>query len=533
MSSLLWAILNSLGFIFGAALTVICIVRCLFVQPDTITPGAYQAERLAARPPGPGQFEPDKGWPLYPVRQARTDLARTGAELLRRYRRLWRWPVDAFFRRRHGSRFLWWLFLPIPLTVLFGLLVAGFAAAGSFALFAAVSAICVAASLIVLGAGVGILRGAERYRRRVMRTDASCPQCYRVTPWPAYQCTGCSVSHHDIRPGRLGLFWRRCECHALLPTMPLRAAWRLKAVCQRCETALPPGSGAVRDIRIPILGDPSAGKTRFLYAALDSLIHTADRADIEFGFPDQRSKDEAELVLTLIRSGQDTAKTSSSLPPPLNIQLGTGRRQTLVHMFDAAGEVLRNPQMHDSLGFLDLGQGLVYVLDPFSVGSVKDRLTGHNAENIRLAEQAAGDPEIAFDETVSRLRDSGVKADRQRLAVVISKIDLLRASDLELPEDSDAIAEWLSQAGVHNLVIGARRDFAEVRYFTVASQATPSGRRSNDPGVPLRWLLRSHGVRLPPEPARIGAGRGPDSPRGPDRHRAEEGTHDEAAEAAS
>jgi len=204
-----------------------------------------------------------------------------------------------------------------------------------------------------------------------------------------------------------------------------------------------------------------------------------------------------------------------------------------VHLFDAAGEILRNPQMHDALGFLDLGQGLVYVLDPFSVGSVRDRLTGHNAENIRLAELAAGDPEIAFNETVTRLRDNGVKADRQRLAVVISKIDLLRAADLELPESSDAIAEWLSQVGVHNLVTGARRDFAEVRYFAVASQANSGGPRPDDPGVPMRWLLRSHGVRLPSEPARITSGRTSGSHHEPEGHPQEEGMHDEAAEAAS
>ena len=52
---------------------------------------------------------------------------------------------------------------------------------------------------------------------------------------------------------------------------------------------------------------------------------------------------------------------------------------------------------------------------------------------------------------------------------------------------------------MHNLVMAARRDFAEVRFFAVASQALPAG-APDDPGAPLRWLLTSHGVRLPADP---------------------------------
>jgi len=279
--------------------------------------------------------------------------------------------------------------------------------------------------------------------------------------------------------------------------MVLRAAWHLDAVCQRCEEPLRLGSAALRDVRIPIFGDTSAGKTRFLYAALDSLIDTTQRAGIAFSFPDENSRDEAALALDVIRSGHDTVKTPAALPTALTCRVGTGASGALVHLFDAAGESFRGAEMHDSLGFLDHGHGLVYVLDPFSVGSVRDRMTGHNAVAIRLAHAAAGDPETAYGEVVSRLRDSGVEAGQQRLAVIISKADLLTVGGLELPEDSGGIADWLMQAGVHNLVLSARRDFAEVRYFAVASLVAEDAGRSYDPGAPVRWLLSSRGVRLP------------------------------------
>jgi hypothetical protein len=93
-----------------------------------------------------------------------------------------------------------------------------------------------------------------------------------------------------------------------------------------------------------------------------------------------------------------------------------------------------------------------------------------------------------------------VPAASQQLAVVISKADLLRGTGMALPSESDAIADWLADTGLHNLVMSARREFAEVRYYTVASQDVAAD-GSDDPGVPLRWLLTTHGVRLPADAA--------------------------------
>ncbi len=191
-----------------------------------------------------------------------------------------------------------------------------------------------------------------------------------------------------------------------------------------------------------------------------------------------------------------------------------------MHLFDAAGEHFRSARRPDALRFLDDGHGLVYVLDPFSIPAIRQQVADRNAAALGLAHAAAGDPELTYDEVVSRLRDSGVPASTERLAVVVSKADLLRAAGLSLPAGSAAIAQWLHDSGVHNLVISAPREFAEVRFFAVASQDMRPG-SPDDPGAPLRWLLTSRGVRLP-GPADPGSAPGrADPPRSgrPDRHR--------------
>ena len=481
-------ILAAIGILVGVVLSAISLAAGLARRPNLITPSAYRAERVKAHPVGTGQFEPDSAWPFYPILQVQADLAGVEAERRARYVKLWHWP---------GHPVIWVLFAPVSAAVGVCLLVAGLTTLVLAGLFALVAWACAAVTAVVFAALVLLLRGAERAWRTRMRTEASCPHCYHVTPLPAYRCPGCSRLHRDVRPGQLGLFTRRCECGTLLPTMVLRAARRLEAVCQRCSEPLRAGSAAFRDVRIPIFGDTSAGKTRFLYAGLDSLIDTTTQADIPLGFPDEKSQNQATVALDLIRSGQDTVKTSQTLPTALTCRVGKGSGSTLVHLFDAAGESYRDAQAHDALGFLDRGHGLVYVLDPFSVGAVRDRMAGQNATVIRLAHAAVGDPETAYGEVVSRLRDSGVKAAEQRLAVVVSKADLLSAGGIEPPDDSAAIATWLMEMGVHNLVLSARREFAEVRYFAVASLAHAQVGGTRDPGAPLRWLLASRGVRLP------------------------------------
>jgi Double-GTPase 2 len=495
------------ALILGVVLFAVALARAFVHAPDLIGPGTDQAEQVKLNPVGPGEFPPDLAWAFYPFRQSRADLERLRRNVAENNAAVWRRPANAFFGHATG----WWVLFPVPVAILSFLTVASLACWFCYLVVALVSTVGQGASLLVLRPAAVLLRGAERWRRGRLRVQAACIRCFHVTPWPAYQCPACGRPHHDVRPGRLGLLTRRCQCGTHLPTMASRAGWRLTPLCQRCATPMPKGAGAVRDIRIPIFGDISAGKTRFLFASLNSLMMTADRAGLDLTFPDSGSRDLADFGLSVIHASRETAKTSTNAQVALTFRLGTAYRSELVHLFDAAGEHFRDARRPGALRFLDDGQGLVYVLDPFSIEAVRKHLS---AKSLLLAHAAAGDPELTYDEVASRLRDSGIPASVQRLAVVVSKADLLRSAGLDLPTESGELARWLSDVGVHNLVLAARQEFAEVEFFSVASQqVAPDGR--DDPGRPLRWLLTAYGARLPADPeARAGsAGRG--RPRGP------------------
>jgi hypothetical protein len=499
------AIAIACALAFGVVLFAFAVARAFGRDQDLVTPAIDRGEQDKAHPVGPGAFSPDLDWPIYPHRQARADLSRLKACLGRLNDRTWR-------RRRYfGGGGTWWILVPVPVVVMALLGVARLTCWFCFAVYAIIHQLLSVGSFVLLAPASAVLRGTERARRDRKLTQATCTRCFHVTAWPAFECASCGQRHHDVLPGRLGLVTRRCECGAHLPTRASRTAWAVTARCQRCDAELAPGSGAVRDVRVPVFGDVSAGKTRFLYASLNSLMTTVRADGRDVTFPDDTSRGMAEFGLNVIRSGEETAKTSTTGQLTVTGRIGEGKRSELIHLFDAAGENFRGIREAGTLRFLDEGHGLVYVLDPFSIRSVADQLGDDTDGALARARAAAGDPELTYDNVVARLRDSGVPASIQILAVVVSKADLLRSAGLDVPAESAAIAGWLKDAGVHNLVMAARHEFAEVRFFTVASQDIAPG-RPDDPGAPLRWLLRAHGVRLPaaPDPAASGPRRSAD-----------------------
>jgi len=496
----------AVGALIALAVFVTTLVRGFGRTSVVIDPTAVRAARVRRHPTPVGGFEPDLAWPIYFWRQVHADRAQVARLAQACFQVLLQAWIGTFLRGRHGDVRRWWIVLPVPVLTLAVVVSAGLLLVVGNLLFA----LLVWGSTAVALAGVGLAVGGQRLAEfswdRIRGADASCPKCYHVSDRPAYRCPGCSALHRDIRPGLLGIFARRCDCGALLPTTVVRAAWRLTAVCQRCQEPLRLGAAAVRDVRIPIFGDVSAGKTRYLYAALDSLIVEGRRAGLAIDFPDEESRVQGERALALIRSGRDTDKTSEALPRALSCRIGRGPTGALLHLFDAAGERFRSAVGHDELSFLATAHGLVYVIDPFAVGMVRDRLRGNPGAEPNLARAAGGDPESAYGEVVSRLRGGGIKPQSQRLAVIVSRADLLAGLAVELPSGSDQVAEWLYEMGLHNLVLAAKQEFAEVRYYAVASLTTSGTTPSNDPGVALRWLLSSRGVRLPDRADPVPAG---------------------------
>lgn len=468
-----------------------------------VTPQAYATIAAArrARSKRHKHIPVDVAWPHYLVAQVVKDHRAAAKWLADDVGKVWAKVV----RPLDGDAIpvvlaFWPLTLIVPLVLIAGSL----GAMVGMVAVVAVSALVTAAGWAVGALMVVTARAVGLVWQTVFRARASCPQCFAVTRLPAYRCPGSHPGgdnlHRALLPGRLGIWWRRCACGTRLPTTVFRAH-RLQAVCQKCNHPLHEGAGMARDVRIPVFGAVSAGKTHLIMGGLVALDDQAT-AQLKIAPADPASEKAIREFREVIKGGGAAVKTPVDRPPiavTTRIEaVGTAWPQTLAHVFDASGEALVSPTRNAEFGYLDLARTLLFVLDPFSIPDVRDQLKISFGELAPQANPASLDPEESYNGTVNRLRGYGVKTSTQKLAFVVSKADLL----VQMPigeglsatrSTSAAIRDWLCARRLENLVDTAEKDFGEVRFFFVsAKDATRHGALE-----PFAWLLERDGLKLP------------------------------------
>jgi len=422
----------------------------------------------------------DPAWPNYLRGQSKEDFREFTSAANRWYRRA--------FKR-------WWAKFPLLIVSWPVLMVAGvLLLVLIFMFWIAVLAVRIAGDVLFWGAAA-LARATDGLYAELKHTEASCPACFSVMDRPAYACPGCGSLHHDIRAGRLGALFRVCLCGRRLPTGVLRAAWQIDAVCQQCGARVHQGAAVLTDVRVPVFGEPHAGKTRLIFAGMHDIIEQAKGTGLAVSFPDEVSRERAEFGLRQIAARQRTVKTEWQLRPALTCQIGSGINGALLHAFDAAGERFRGAEGHDDLRYLEDGHTLVFVVDPFAVPGVREVVRSGPRSDL-LDEHLLSvprNPEEAYGEVVSRVLASGTQTKKQRLAVVVSKADVLTAVGVRPPDESNAIKAWLHDAGLHNLVLAAGREFKEVRYFSVASVESGRSRPDWAASAPFVWAMMTRG----------------------------------------
>ena len=466
------------------------------------TPNDVVAGRLPRRE-RPHQVRRDWAWPQYFAAQVVLDLAETAGWSGWLLKVAWRWPVRRLVPGDHRVWFVSWPLVGPVLGALVGIS-AGMAVGVlvTAALFAVVSLIA-----WILGLGTaGLLRTVDRTWQSIFRSGGTCPRCYEVTRLPAYRCPGRHPRgtpsddthlHRDIRPGRLGVLWRRCGCGSRLPTTVLRASRVMRPCCSRCDQPLPTGAAVDTDVRVPVFGAASAGKSHLIMAALVDLHRgSAGSGRVEVEPADPHSQQLLTEYAATVDSGGSVAKTNvAQQPVAVTLRIRSGRRRAMLHVFDAAGEALADPDQSARLAYLDFAGTFVFVLDPFSIPAVRDAYQSSHHDLFQRANAATTAPESAYNATVSRISGHGAVTARQWIAVVVSKQDLLVALPIgrDLSGDSAVVRDWLVGQQMDNFVTAVERDFGAVRYFLVSA----TGQGGSTASAPFRWLLSGTRIPLP------------------------------------
>lgn len=346
---------------------------------------------------------------------------------------------------------------------------------------------------------------------KLTRINQHCPVCYETLSLPAFRCPHCGKIHKDLVPSRCGIMIARCECGGFMASSVLTGRSQIDAVCPVCEADLVAAN--VKQFSVQLVGGNTSGKTAFLasfqHLYLDRTFGVRNLT--VYGKPQEYFDD----LETMYQGGQTQPSSSTSvLTYSLLHKIGRTNKHSLV-IYDIPDEVVlnggyeRNPR---NLGFTD---GVLIIIDPLSVGSVRDEClkSGDEHEVDNYSTDDVNEVIVEFVHQFSSI--TGRVAKRQidvPVAIVINKADVkvvkreiglpkIKASynanpgtyrnDITLACDKICRA-YLERLGLDNALNNLDGIFSNVRYFPVSAMGHPSaaGKTFEPFGVmePITWM---------------------------------------------
>jgi hypothetical protein len=457
--------------------------RWVLIRPDPESP---------RRPSSPYRYW-DHAWPSYLSGQVERDIVAAREWPARQVRDLWEEGIG--LAESGGPILLVLLPLtPAPLAFLLGVSAGTY---GGWAALAAAIEVVVTISRGVRLSAIGVLRTADSLARWRQGAAVTCPACRYVAWLPAYRCheddddtgedeTGtCRAVHRDLRPGRLGVWIHRCQCGKALPTTIRRAGRTLTPVCSNCSTPLYEQAGLVPDARIALSGGSGVGKTQLLMRAAAEMTSRSRTAPWEPA--DDQTAAWLRHARRQLRRWPERRPSPTREPALLTFRRGGDGQQYYFHTADLDGRHFESD--HDDPALWQLGgtRRHLLVLDATVVPRVRDQI-GPGVSTGTTPRPAWTETNVATAERpyrllVAQLGRLGARPGKCSLAVVVTKADILAKHGAG--PDGHELSAWLCSIELRNLVMAAKHDFGQVRYFL-------AGEGQENPAEPFEWLLRQY-----------------------------------------
>ncbi|MFS8197418.1 TRAFAC clade GTPase domain-containing protein [Streptomyces sp. CWNU-52B] len=319
-------------------------------------------------------------------------------------------------------------------------------------------------------------------------------------------------------------------------------------VCGSCHSDLP-SDYCEQDSRIiALVGAKASGKSTYVAVLVNELNRRVGQAfDASLAAmgqgTQQRDKEMAQDLYERLRLPDATRPAALGFNDPLLYRLslprrgrfGSGSRHTTLVFFDAAGEDLAGADAVDRYTrYLSAADGIILLVDPLQLGSVRDRLPRDEGPALPAVETP---PQQIAADLATQLRAHGRGGSRGRvstpIAVAVTKTDMLRPlldphsplldnathSGGSLDEDDrlavheelrSLLTDWDSGVLYRQL----ERDFAQLSLFGLSALGAPppadapadvpkSGPQPLRVEDPLLWLLARRDL-LPVTNARKG-----------------------------
>lgn len=448
----------------AAALAVYCLHACRTLAPSTLE--------------GPSPVaEPAVAYRHYLLGQVWRDWWTISRTVAPQVYRTARGVVLRLTRTLLGGPWGFFVF-PVWLALCAGIVAAAVPAAVFVLALTILYGLVAAVGLASWLACVLVLAVVERVFMGYARILQTCPHpfCYERIGLPEYACPSCGARHRRLSPGAGGAFRHVCRCGARLPTTVPLGRFRLAAYCPHCGGRLPERIGRVRVEPLPFVGGPAAGKTTFMVLGIRALHARARAVHGRLSFVEQRHAQAYAGAIREFQRGGRLAKTGPELPLATMVDVELpGRARRILYLFDPAGEHYTGATEVESLRYLDHSEALLFVVDPFALPQLRRSLTGDERELVdEAAASSEEDPADTLQRVLNELRSRPDQGRQKRVAVVVTKTDLLLRTEIGRGLDPDADPrEWLDRVGLGNTVRTLDQVAAQVRYFASGLDTEP------------------------------------------------------------
>jgi double-GTPase-like protein len=255
-----------------------------------------------------------------------------------------------------------------------------------------------------------------------------------------------------------------------------------------------------------------------MFLAIRALHARARAGQGSVAFVERRHAQAYAGAVREFQRGGRLAKTGPELPLATMVDVDlpkAGRR--ILYLFDPAGEHFTGAAMVESLRYLDHGEALLFVLDPFALPQVRRTLTDRETDLLADAlgtspagEDAGEDPADTLQRVLNELRSRPDRGRQKRVAVVVTKADLLACTTIGRHLDARrlgdgsgaAVRAWLDGLGLGNTIRMLDHLATEVRYFGSGLDTEPAA-----VAEVLGWVV---GLPLTPDADTGAAGPGAD-----------------------
>ena len=241
----------------------------------------------------------------------------------------------------------------------------------------------------------GIVLLIETIVLKIKKVSYRCPVCKHSYEIPVYACPICHIRHVHLRPGRYGIFRRKCVCDARIPVVhfgkvfyrggPVAAPGdpnkeckleNLDSYCPQCHTQH--NAGLSHPISIALIGGASAGKTTFKVAFLHDFIdEEAVKFNLDCEFPSKEiERDYNECISNF--NGRPIAATTHGADSDITtfsffMKNKKFESDRMIHLYDMPGEVFQSGEAKEGWNLHTFNDGAVFLLDPYSLSNVREQ----------------------------------------------------------------------------------------------------------------------------------------------------------------